>query len=191
MPCRQRMEARTDGADRPAHSFGSTEYPPGVFPPAPRPDVRTLRCHPPLREPAPWRGSPALRCRDRPSRIRRAPLSGAPPSWTRKPRAGAGATRSRPRRPRAPRVDNMKCGHRDDAFRVGCESFLEGSHGDRAYVGNDEPATAGYTTLRGTTPRWRRRRRARITPARRRGTRSRARRSTRRRPTATSSRRIS
>lgn len=29
--------------------------------------------------------------------------------------------------------------------------FLEGSHGDRAYVANDEPATVSYTTLRGTT----------------------------------------
>ena len=28
----------------------------------------------------------------------------------------------------------MRSGHRDDAFRVGCESFLEGSHGDRVYV---------------------------------------------------------
>ena len=38
-------------------------------------------------------------------------------------------------------------------FRVGCRRFLEGSHGDRAHVVNDEPATEGYTTLRGTTYR--------------------------------------
>jgi hypothetical protein len=34
-------------------------------------------------------------------------------------------------------VDNMWSGHRDDAFRVGCESFLEGSHGGRAHVVTD------------------------------------------------------
>jgi hypothetical protein len=33
----------------------------------------------------------------------------------------------------------MWSGHRDDAFRESCRRFLEGSHGDRVHVGNDEP----------------------------------------------------
>ena len=32
------------------------------------------------------------------------------------------------------RVDNMWSGHRVDAFRVGCQRFLERSHGDRVHA---------------------------------------------------------
>ena len=39
----------------------------------------------------------------------------------------------------AGRVDSMRCGHRDDSVREGCRRFLEGSHGDRTHVVNDEP----------------------------------------------------
>ena len=48
----------------------------------------------------------------------------------------------------AGRVDNMRCGHRDDAFRVGCESFLEGSHGDRAHA-HDEAGHRGLHHSKG------------------------------------------
>lgn len=53
----------------------------------------------------------------------------------------------------AGRLDNMRSGHRSDAFRVGCENFLGGSHSDRVYV-RDEPATMRYTTLRDSTSRF-------------------------------------
>ena len=35
----------------------------------------------------------------------------------------------------------MRCGHRDDTFRVGCRRFLEGHHGDRAHVSTTSQAT--------------------------------------------------
>ncbi len=53
----------------------------------------------------------------------------------------------------ARRVDNMKCGHRDDAFRVEVRDFSK-DHTVTALTSCDEPATAGYTTLRGTTHRY-------------------------------------
>ena len=52
----------------------------------------------------------------------------------------------------AGRVDNMRSGHRDDAFRVEVRDFSK-DHTVTALTSYDEPATASYTTLRGTTIR--------------------------------------
>jgi hypothetical protein len=40
-------------------------------------------------------------------------------------------------------------------FRVGCRRFLEGSHGDRAFVGNDEPDHHALHHYAGLNPRTR------------------------------------
>jgi len=44
----------------------------------------------------------------------------------------------------------MGSGHRDDSIREGCGRFLEGSHGDRVYVGNDVRDHHAVTPLCGT-----------------------------------------
>jgi len=47
---------------------------------------------------------------------------------------------------KACRVDNMRCGHRDDAFRVEVRDFSK-VHTVTAPASKTEPATASYTTF--------------------------------------------